>query len=196
MKNAAQLRLCVVGPSGSGKSSVVAALRRALKTGGRRVEVIKLAQPLYRLQSEFYATAGRAIDAGVQDQALLEAIATHLRRIDPAALVHDFERRLADCAADAVLNDDLRDDVTDAPRLRALGFRTLRVVTAEPVRLARLAARGDLTSVAQSPLDRQIARLPVDYVLDNSAEGLAGLDRKVDTLARHLLTEETAPCPA
>lgn len=183
----AQIRLAFIAPSGSGKSSALDALRDRLATLGLRVTSLKLAEPLYRLQGSFYATAGRQIAEKAQDQVLLETIATQLRRIDPAALIRDFERRLHQCQADVVLNDDLRDDVTDGPRLRALGFRTVRIVTAETERLRRLTGRQDPTVVECSPLDRQIARIPADFVLCNSA-GPEVLSRQIAGLAAHLVT--------
>jgi cytidine deaminase len=181
-----QVRLCVVGPSGSGKSTVVSGLRRQFEALGCSVETLKLAQPLYDLQGRFYDTIGRALASGDQDQILMETIARELRRIDPAALVVAFERRLRNCQADVVLNDDLRDDETDAPRLRMLGFLIARVVTAESVRISRLLQRQDATAVRDSPLDRQIARLPVDIVINNSQLGFENLAPHVEALADYV----------
>jgi dephospho-CoA kinase len=188
-----QIRLCVVGPSGSGKSTVVSGLRRRLEALGCSVETLKLAQPLYDLQAGFYDTAGRALAPGDQDQILMETIARELRRINPAALVTAFQRRLENCRADVVLNDDLRDDETDAPRLRMLGFRIARVVTAEPVRMTRLLQRKDATTVGDSPLDRQIARLPVDFVINNSRLGLETLAPHLEALANYVAALAARP---
>lgn len=183
-----QVRLCIVGPSGSGKSTVVSLLRRELEVAGYSVATLKLAQPLYDLQAKFYDIASVVLSEGDQDQILMETIARELRRINPNSLVSAIERRLDDCRAEVVLNDDLRDDQTDAPRLRKLGFRIARVVTAEPERISRLLLRRDAATIADSPLDRQIARLPVDFVINNSSPGLDRLKTHVDVLAGHIAT--------
>jgi len=50
---------------------------------GLDVVVLKLADPLYRLQNSFYEIAGLPLVAQAQDQVLLEMIARQLRRITP-----------------------------------------------------------------------------------------------------------------
>jgi len=85
-----------------------------------------------------------------------------------------------------VLNDDLRDEETDAHRLQALGFRFVRVATQETIRLQRLHDRNDLSVIQDSPLDCQIARIPADYVICNSSHGFEALDGQVNNLVQHL----------
>ncbi|NOR61551.1 MAG: dephospho-CoA kinase [Rhodobacteraceae bacterium] len=182
-----QIRLSFVAPSGSGKSSAVNCLAERLQAIGLTVAVLKLADPLYRLQSIYYDVVGQHLDVDSQDQILMETIATQLRRIDPEVLANDFQRRLTACAADVVLNDDLRDDQIDAVRLRALGFKVVRVATSESVRLARLNSRNDPSIVTDSPLDRQVSRIPADFVIPNSAPGLEALDRQIAALSRHII---------
>jgi len=179
------LRLCFVAPSGSGKSTAAQLVRDSLLALGRTVEVIKLAEPLYRIQALYYAEAGVPLSPGAQDQRLLESVATQLRAIDARALVDAFLRRVAHSAADAVLNDDLRDDGTDWPALRAAGFRVVKIATRPELRASRLRARQDLSVVKDSALDRQMARIPADYVLTNNAS-LSDLQAQVRGLCRWL----------
>ncbi|MBT2337097.1 hypothetical protein J7E49_24740 [Variovorax paradoxus] len=182
------LGLCLVAPSGSGKSTTAQLIRHWLITRGHSVEVVKLAEPLYRIQAMFYAEAGIALTPETQDQELLESVATQLRAIHARALSDGFLRRLAASRADVVINDDLRDDRIDWPALRAAGFRVIKVAARAEVRAQRLAERNDLSVVKDSPLDLQMARIEADYVLTNNGS-LAALEAQVDGLCRLLVGE-------
>ncbi|ALK33293.1 dephospho-CoA kinase [Burkholderia plantarii] len=180
------LRIALVAPSGSGKSTTAALLGQAFEAAGRRVEVLKLATPLYALQRAFYDAACRDVHDGAQDQRLLEQIATELRRIDRQSLVKNFARRLDRCEADIVINDDLRDDATDWPYLRQQGFAIVKIATSPALRAMRLHGRRDLSIVENSPLDQQMSRIRADYVVPNNGT-LAVLRGHVDALAGCLL---------
>lgn len=182
------LCLCLVAPSGSGKSTTAQLIRDWLSARGLSVEVVKLAEPLYRIQAMFYAEAGIALTPETQDQKLLESVATQLRAIHARALADGFLRRLADSRADVVINDDLRDDRIDWPALREAGFRVVKVAARAEVRAQRLAVRNDLSIVKNSPLDLQMARIEADYVLTNNGS-LAALEAQVDGLCRLLVGE-------
>jgi hypothetical protein len=168
----AGLRISVVGLSGSGKSTCAELITRFAADRGLSTIRLPLAQPLYRLQSQVYATAGTTLSAGAQDQVLMEDLAGHLRRINPRALLDDFLARVDQAGAGAtgpvLLNDDLRDPHVDAPALRARGFRILRITCAESIRQVRLKERADL-SVADGST-RQLDLIPTDAVIDNSGE--------------------------
>lgn len=182
------LCLCLVAPSGSGKSTTAQLIRNWLRARGHSVEVVKLAEPLYRIQAMFYAEAGIALTPETQDQKLLESVATHLRTIHARALADGFLRRLAASRADVVINDDLRDDRIDWPALREAGFRVVKVAARAEVRAQRLAERNDLSVVKDSPLDLQMARIEADYVLTNNGS-LGALEAQVDGLCRLLVGE-------
>lgn len=182
------LCLCLVAPSGSGKSTTAQLIRNWLRARGHSVEVVKLAEPLYRIQAMFYAEAGIALTPETQDQKLLESVATHLRAIHARALADGFLRRLAASRADVVINDDLRDDRIDWPALREAGFRVVKVAARAEVRAQRLAERNDLSVVKDSPLDLQMARIEADYVLTNNGS-LGALEAQVDGLCRLLVGE-------
>jgi dephospho-CoA kinase len=177
------LRLSVVGLTGSGKSTTTDLLGRALASRGLTVSVVKLADPLYRLQRAVYEAAGVAIQPGDQDQVLLEALARELRRISPTSLVDDFMRRLERTACDVALNDDLRDTFVDYPALRDAGFRVLRVRAPEDVRLARLGRRSDLTVVANSTTTVHIDEIEPDAVIVNDGT----LDELAEAVERALV---------
>jgi dephospho-CoA kinase len=186
MTERTNLRISLVAPSGTGKSTVAKLMKAAFERAGRSVAVLKLAAPLYELQTKFYRQSGVSLGADQQDQRLLEIIATEMRRISPTALVDNFALRLARLTHDVVINDDLRDDKTDWPWMRQNGFVVVRVQADDSLRNLRLHSRGDLTLVTDSPLTSQIARIKAQYQLNNngSMEALIG---KVDDLVATLL---------
>ncbi len=181
------LKLCLVAASGAGKSTAAKLMTERFAEHGKRAGIYKLALPLYELQSIIYRKAGREIDFFQQDQVLLEELARSLRRIDPQSLVRDFLTRVEAAAEDVILNDDLRDADTDYPVLRAQGFRIVKIVAPEAVRLARLAQRSDLTTTTQTPLDDHIRRITADWELTNDTPHLADYRATVHTFVDQLV---------
>ncbi|CAN7771454.1 hypothetical protein LJR245_007556 [Rhizobium leguminosarum] len=181
-------KIALIGPSGSGKSTFTSELKEEFKSKGKSVAVLKLASPLYGLQKQFYAAAGKMIAEDAQNQVLLEAIAGQLRSISPTALIDHLEHRLNETDADIVLNDDLRDDDVDLPRLRALGFKVVRIVSPDSSRISRLGCRNDVSTIINSELDVQIARIDADIVVSNDSD-MESLRAKAKRVAAHLLQE-------
>jgi hypothetical protein len=169
------IRICFYGLTGSGKSTIARMLCESVRVRGQRAVILKLADPLYRLQREFYAVAGAPLEVGQQDQVLLESIARHLRRISPTSLADDFQARLERCGAEVVINEDLRDPDIDYPRLRALRFRFVRVTVDEAVRRTRLTSRHDLSTVVDSETTRRLELIVPDLELNNSGRDLEQL---------------------
>jgi cytidine deaminase len=172
------LNLCLFAPSGSGKSTVCTYIREHLAQRGIASEVVKLADPLYRLQAEIYRTAGTEIGRR-QDQKLLETLASVMRGINRRSIVEDFLRRYRGISAPVVLNDDLRDPDVDYPELRRLGFRFVQIKALDSVRGERLAARGDVRIILHSRLDGPLQRIEPDYCIDNSGISLEALRAQV-----------------
>ncbi|RMV71056.1 hypothetical protein ALP05_200195 [Pseudomonas caricapapayae] len=163
------IKLSLVAPSGSGKSTAAEHLCEYFSHRGLKVQVIKLAAPLYRLQEHFYSEACTALNPGAQDQKLLELVAGQLRLIDPFALVKAFELELEKTGADVVINDDLRDDQIDWPYLREKGFKVIKIVTNPLSRKQRLESREDISVIHESALDLQIERIQPDFTLANDS---------------------------
>lgn len=181
-----QLRLSLVAPSGSGKSTLAGLLKTQFEQVGFSVQVLKLAQPLYELQADFYDKSMVDVARGRQNQRLLEVIATEMRRIDPYSLVNNFRGRLFNSSADIVINDDLRDDTVDWPYLKSEGFRVVRVLASAAKRSQYLDGRGDLSVVSNSELNLQIARIRADFVLVNNAL-LSDFEAQAQALVQHLV---------
>lgn len=185
MPDRQQLRIVVYGLTGSGKSTSAGIVRDYFTACGDRVAVLKLAQPLYELQQQFYRIASRPIAFYEQDQQLLELIATQLRRILPRSLVDDFLRRLEATEADVIINDDLRDTQVDYPVLRQHGFRFIRISCHEALRRDRLAQRMDISTVIQSHTTSQLDAITPDAVVENSGT-LAELQATIRTILEQL----------
>jgi dephospho-CoA kinase len=173
------LKAAVIGLSGSGKSTTAGLMEAFAVAKGGRTARLKLSAPLYALQTKVYEAAGVELPNGAQDQLLMEALATHLRRIKADSLVADFLRRMADVQVHLLINDDLRDPFVDAPKLREEGFRIVRVRCLEPIRQRRLGIRGDITVADSSTSDLDL--IEPDAVIDNNST-LADLRQKVDQL--------------
>lgn len=159
------LRVSVVGLAGVGKSTCASLIAEFAHDQGLSHAVVKLAKPLYDLQEQVYRRSGAALNAGAQDQVLMEHLAEAMRRLRPTSIVDDFLARLDETTADVIVNDDLRDPDHDAPGLTGRGFRILRITCDEDVRQKRLAARGDPSLADRST--RQIDRIPPDAVIEN-----------------------------
>ncbi|MFM0288758.1 AAA family ATPase [Paraburkholderia megapolitana] len=182
MNTAPTLKYCVIAPAGSGKSTVAKLLKEEIERHGLSCDIIKLAEPLYRLQEAFYRTAGIDISRYQQNHQLLEGIADTLRALNPHSIVDDFLSRYRASTASAVVNDDLRDANVDWPVLRELGFTTIMVRASVNVRAVRLAARGDLQVSATSKLDAGVNAIDHDIVIDNDDCSLQDLVDKVRTI--------------
>lgn len=180
------MNFVLYGHTGSGKSTTSNLVREYFQSGGYRVQILKLAQPLYDLQSRFYETADVLMGPYDQDQVLLEEIASQLRRISPTSIVDDFLRRLEKLEADIVINDDLRDAHVDYPMLKQWGFRFVRITCSESVRLERLSRRQDVSTVIHSNTTAEIDLIEPDVVIDNSIDDLEKLKGKVHTAMESL----------
>lgn len=164
-----------MGLSGTGKSTLAAALTQLLCRDGYTAKIVKLSAPLYRLQDAFYAEAGVVVDEAKQDQQLMADIARQLRRISDRALLDRFLQTVAGLAPDtAVINDDLREPAPDAHGLREAGFTIIRLECPEEVRQARLVERGDLSTIDERAVFGPVLeRIPVDLTLSTITSDIA-----------------------
>lgn len=170
-------KIVLYGLSGSGKSTSAHIVKEYFEGRGLRVEVLKLSEPLYELQREFYSQAGRAIHYYDQDQPLLELIADRLRLINSTSLVDHFMGRLNQSEADVILNDDLRDPFIDYPSLKEQGFIFLRIRCSEELRLDRLVGRSNKSTVLHSKSTADIEMIRPDYEIWNEHSGLDNLKK-------------------
>jgi dephospho-CoA kinase len=183
------LRLALYGLSGVGKSTAATIIVDYCRSKNLKVEIVKLALPLYRIQKIFYETAGRSIDAFSQDQHLLEIIAGELRRISATSLVDDFIGRLRDCKTDVVINDDIRDYHVDYPVLKREGFIFIRLVCDEDIRLRRLQERNDISVVKKSATTMDLDKFKADLIATTDSSDLSVLDRQLSSFLNTQIVE-------
>lgn len=188
-----QTRICLVGPSGSGKSTVASLIKKKVEQQKKTVGVLRLAEPLYKIQELFYQESGLQISTYQQDQQLLEKIAIEMRKISSVSLIDNFLSRLAVTSHDLLINDDLRDHLIDWPRMAAAGFIVIRVVTDPSIRHSRLKSRDDITRVEKSQLNQQIALINSTFVLVNNGN-LDHLDVQVTGIMPYLLKASGCQC--
>jgi dephospho-CoA kinase len=185
------IRLSLVAPSGSGKSSAAGFLRDAFQRRGHSTVIIKLADPLYRLQTAFYTECGMELAQGTQNRHLMENIATQLRSISPTSLLDNFVRQVEHSEADVVINDDLRDYKIDWPGLVALGFQVILIVSTEEQIKKRLSGRGDIGINTESQVDKHLGFIKADYKLANQAS-LDDLRLAVETMVDRIIVDAVA----
>lgn len=147
-----------------------------------RCEILKLAEPIYHLQKQFYQYAKIEIKPGQQNHFLMKDIAKNLRLLNPNVIIDNFLDRYGSVNASVVINDDVRDASIDWMILKNLGFRTLLISASEEIRKERLSKRGDLRVFATSHLDDNFARMKPDAVIENNGRRLNELRNKIKTL--------------
>jgi dCTP deaminase len=152
--------IVLFGPTGSGKSTL--ARRLVERCGGC---VIKIAEPLYRMQMEFY----KALDLSVtgQDGELLQFLGAKIEKEKPGWLAQEFLRRVKDAEAELIINDDCRFNSYTA--LREAGFMFVRVETSAEVRRAR--RRLDHTLVDEKHItERDFDKFAASFAVDNNGD--------------------------
>jgi hypothetical protein len=186
--------ISLLAPSGSGKSTVAQMIQARAATYGMQCAVVKLAAPLYELQSQIYRLARLPLSGGAQNHYVLENCADQLRALNPDCIVADFLERVQASTAQVIINDDLRDPLTDWPRLREIGFKAIRIVAARETRAARMRARNDLRSLVDSKLDGPLATIQADEELLNDGADLGELRTRVEALTDRLLRRDALEC--
>jgi hypothetical protein len=176
------LKLALYGLSGVGKSTTSTLIGRMCRQRGMTFEVVKIAEPLYRMQCDIYARLGRQVSPHQQDQLLLRALADQIRRIEPSFLVDDFLRRVGQSTAKAIINDDLKDVDFDYPKLMRAGFRFVSITCAEETRAHRLSWRADLTQAPETSKTWGFDGIRPDWEIDNTEDGEDALAGKLSQL--------------
>jgi len=176
------LKLAFYGLSGVGKSTASTLIGRMCRQRGVTFEVVKIAEPLYRMQRDIYVRLGRQVTPHQQDQLLLRALADQIRRIEPSFLTDDFLWRVDQSTATAIINDDLKDVSFDYPRLAQAGFRFVRITCEEETRARRLSGRADLTRAPETSQTWGFDHIRPDWELDNTEDGENALVRKLSPL--------------
>ncbi|MEV0830194.1 AAA family ATPase [Nonomuraea rubra] len=178
-------RIALFGLPGAGKSTFATLLVEEFDKAAISAAIVKIGAPLYELQSLIHTLAGQPLlSASQQDGLLLNDLAGHLRRINPAVLTDLFAARVTSAApGTGLVCDDLRAPDVDA--VEQLGFVLVEVQAPEAVRQARKQRRGDLTPGREDhPSEAPIDRKPHYRVANDST--LTALRHEAATLIKRL----------
>lgn len=180
------LRVCFFGPTGSGKSTLAEHLTRRYDA-----ELIKVAEPLYRLQDTFYQMLG--VPRHGQDGELLQFLAQKIEREQAGWLGRTMLDKVRSSANPIVINDDCR--WNSYPELERAGFVFVRVRTSPEQMRGRL--RQDHTPVrADHAVERGFERFRTDHVLDNDGPleaTLKAAEHLMDSLLRARPSVDVVP---
>lgn len=150
------LRIALYGRQGAGKTTSAQFIADHCSARELVIVRVRLADPLYRLQSALYAEAGRPLlDDTFQDSEVLAFLAAQLRRINPEALTSaaaEAVGRARTSQADVILCEDSRPP--DRPSLEKLGFRFIHVAAPAQVCSDRRRRRGDASVCDEGSLHR------------------------------------------
>jgi dephospho-CoA kinase len=165
----------LIAPTHSGKTTVAHYL---CKTHG--ATLIKIAEPIIKMQSEFYKTIGKAVMG--QDGELLQFLGEKFEREAPGWLCKEFMSKVALCDGHTIVNDDCRPNCYDL--LKSNGFVVIYVHTSESLRMAR--ARVDHTRVnPHHPVERGIGAIEWDFEIQNNGS-VEETYRQCDELIRRI----------
>jgi hypothetical protein len=187
------VRIALLGPPGSGKSTTAALFRSAVERAGGTAAIIKIAAPLYDVQGAFYARLGTGIREGDQDGPLLNFLGSHFRRVSPQFLLEDFERRCVEARrdVDAIICDDARP--IDLEGLRRNGFTVVRVRVPDVLRRYRKLGRSDRVAGDDAHVTEVGTDLVADFEIGNAGT-MADLESSVQTVLDAVVaTDRVAP---
>ncbi|UAK34095.1 hypothetical protein K8O92_09460 [Nocardia asteroides] len=191
-----EIRIALFGDAGAGKSTTGRFIESTCETLGIGFARLRLAEPLYEAQHAIYEIAGRPLaDKYTQDGELLSFLGSHLRKINPTALVDAFRVRLELLLAGiriegrermVILCDDMR--FPDWDDLHQLDFIPIRVIAHPDQCGRRRQLRGDYNiSLTPSWHERNLDAIVPAFTVNNSGS-IQDLEREVQRLVVGLLT--------
>lgn len=113
------MRICFLAPSSYGKSTAIKILSKHFD-----IKNIKIGEPLYELQSDFYKKLGIAVN-GKQDGELLQFYGKKVRKESSNFLLNEFKNKLDNTNATIISNDDCRPN--DYNFLKDNGFIFIKI---------------------------------------------------------------------
>lgn len=145
-------KICFLAPSGYGKSTASEFIKSEFNAS-----VVKIAKPLYELQSDFYKKIGIEI-GDRQDGELLQFYGYKIRKENPEYLLHTFYDNVSIFDSEIIINDDCRP--MDYEALKEMGFVFVKINGYKRDRDDHVKADD------KSSLEWQDS-IPYDYELDN-----------------------------
>lgn len=163
------LKICFLAPSGYGKSTAIKLLSKSHK-----VKNIKIAKPLYDIQTIFYNMLGIDIE-DKQDGELLQFLGMKIRKESKYYLLDTFKNKLRESEKDNVeilSNDDCRP--MDYDFLKELGFIFVKINGYKR-------DRDDRTPVDSKNALEWNSEIPFDYEIDNIGD-IADYEKELNDL--------------
>jgi dephospho-CoA kinase len=161
------LRIALVGTTGVGKSTFVSILKKQLKHVV--CKEIRLAKPLYQVQSYLYKICKTKKNKNVQDGVLLNFLGQHMRAINKNIIEEHFVEQLSKITNDVelVICSDVRP--IDLAFVTKHDFVIINIQSDEEIALKRRMQRGDV-SLANSKhwTEQQIYGFQPDYNIVNN----------------------------
>ena len=111
--------LFIAGKMSAGKTTLAEMLAEIARSNGKSVQMVKFADPLYRLQSEIYSMAGLPV---VKNRGLMQALGDAVRQnIGQDYFENAVEEAIRNSKEDIVIVDDMRfaGEVTLAKKIGA-----------------------------------------------------------------------------
>ena len=146
------MKICFLAPSGYGKSTAIKILQEHFD-----IKNIKIAEPLYELQSNFYKKLGIEI-GDRQDGELLQFYGKKVRKENKKFLLETFKNKLDNTKATIISNDDCRPD--DYKFLKENGFIFIKINGYKR-------ERNDLTLANSKDKIEWQTEIPFDYEINN-----------------------------
>lgn len=146
------MRICFLAPSSYGKSTAIKLLQKHFD-----IKNIKIADPLYELQSDFYKKLGIKIE-DKQDGELLQFYGKKVRKENSDYLLNEFKTKLENTNATIISNDDCRPD--DYEFLKDNGFIFIKINGYKR-------NRDDVTLANPKEKIEWQSEIPFDYEINN-----------------------------
>lgn len=165
------MKICFLAPSGYGKSTAIRLLQKHFD-----IKNIKIAEPLYELQSEFYDKLGIEI-GDRQDGELLQFYGKKVRKENEKFLLNEFKKKLFNTSATIISNDDCRPN--DYEFLKENDFVFIKINGYQR-------DRDDVTIANPKEKIEWQSQIPFDYEIDNYGS-LEEYEEKLLSLMNELL---------
>ena len=166
------MKICFLSPSGFGKSTAIEILKKHFD-----IKNIKIAEPLYELQNEFYKML-RKSDEGKQDGELLQFYGKKVRSVDKNYLLNTFKEKVLISNNSIITNDDCRPD--DYEYLKSLGFIFIKINGFKR-------DRNDLTNIDIKNKIEWQSNIPYDYEIDNYGSKLE-YEKNLLSIVRYIIS--------
>lgn len=146
------MKICFLAPSGYGKSTAIEILKKHYV-----IKNIKIGEPLYELQSDFYKKIGKNI-CNKQVGELLQFYGKKIRKENSEYLLKVFKEKLDKTSENIITNDDCRPD--DYVFLKKENFIFIKINGYKR-------DRDDITAINNKDTIEWQTNIPFDYEIDN-----------------------------